>query len=441
MSNQAGELVQIAERLQAGLTQLGLCFELKKAGVTVGVSFRSLELVDAGDGGPADFGLLEVDTLTLPRRVTATKLTNRATLHHLRAVVGKPVYSLNTSGVTYCVDLRPAAARRAVDTLPQSIGYNAHDRPGDADRAALALGVTPGGALWVHPEQLKNVLIVGAQGTGKSAFLRLLTYQAIKQGWRLALADPDQATFNADLWAGADCLIGGRVASSPADVGALFGLVLAEIERRRALFTSAPGYPDSLTEYNATASKPLPRLALVVDEANTFFADRTLVSQAADLARRARKWGVHCAFAGHNWRAADIPRDLSAMLQNRLAFRTSDNTSGTVVLERAGAETLPNVPGRAIIRLGGEYHIMQTYHLDKARLVDLVKKSPKSDNCDDWPDVAGDAGDDDQAATIRQLHADGVSKRQIQRQLFGYVGGAAYDAICDALESGIITEE
>jgi hypothetical protein len=375
---QAVELLQIAEQVRAGLIQMGLCYEIKKAGLTVAVSFRSLSLVDAGDGGLADFGLLEVDVQSLPRRVTVARLTKPSVLHQLSAVVGRPVYHLNTSGLTYCVDLRPQRARAA--RLPEMVALDAADKPGEIGPAYLALGVTRRGALWTHPERLKNVLIVGAQGTGKSVLLRLLAYQAIRRGWKLALADPDQATFNPDLWQGADCLIGGGVATSPGEVGQLFGLVLAEIERRADLFKGAPGYPDSLTEYNNLAGEMLPRLALVVDEANTYFNDRALAEQAADLARRARKWGLHVILAGHNWRAADISRGLSAMLQTRVAFHVSDDTSGRVVLERSGAQSLPAVPGRAIIRLEGDYRLVQTYYLDKAVLVDLVQNMPKSDN-------------------------------------------------------------
>lgn len=421
------ELVSIAERIQAGLTQLGHCYQVKKVGLTVGVSFASLELVDAGDGGAPDFGLVEVDMLALPPKVTADKLTKAATLHHLTAVVGKPVYSLNTTGVTYCVDLRSQSARQQRHKLADSVQFE------HTGNGALVLGMTGEGPLHVNPEHLQNVLIVGAQGTGKSAFLRLLTYQAVKSGWRLALADPDLATFNPSLWRGANCLVGERVASSPGEVGRLFDLVLAEIERRAELFNQAPGYPDSLTEYNQTTGAALPRIILLVDEANTYFADKDLVGQAADLSRRARKWGLHCIFAGHNWRSADIPRGLSAMLQTRLAFRVSDRTSGRVVLERAGAETLPNVPGRAVIRLGGEYHLIQAVYLDKSRLVELVANLPKSDTCADWSDLDADEPDGTTAA-ILELAEQGESISAIARQVLGSPAGNNFYKVKSILE-------
>jgi hypothetical protein len=40
---------------------------------------------------------------------------------------------------------------------------------------------------------------------------------------------------------------------------------------------------------------------------------------------------------------------------------------------------------------------------------------------------------DDQASTIREMHAGGASLNQIQRQVYGYTGGAAFEAVKQAL--------
>lgn len=47
-----------------------------------------------------EYGILEVEVQRLPPRVTTEKLTRPETLHHLTAVVGKPAWFLNTSGLT-----------------------------------------------------------------------------------------------------------------------------------------------------------------------------------------------------------------------------------------------------------------------------------------------------------------------------------------------------
>jgi hypothetical protein len=437
-------LLHLADLIQTGLTQLGLSYEIKKAGLCVPVSFKDIQWVDQGDGDALDFALLEVDMARLPPRVSAPRLIRPDVLHHLTAVVGKPVYFLNTSGVTYCVDLRPPIIRRGNGSaaLPERVDFTTVARPEGTPPDHLALGITARGPLWVHPEQFKNALIVGAQGYGKSGLMRLLVYQALRAGWKLLLADPEGVTFNPHLWRGVEALIGGQVAASPHEVALLFDLALKEIERRSALYNQAPGYPDSLEEYNTVAAERLPCWGLFVDEANTYFADKGLVEGAAELARRGRKWGLHCVFAGHDWRANEIPRGMSGMLQTRVAFRVNDDTSGRVVLGRPGAEDLPAVPGRAILKVDG-YHLIQVFYLDKEQLVECVERQPRVEGEPFWDTLAGDELSENEGEALaeraRAMYAQGVSKRQIALTLYGGDGGAAWRRLETALASSTTT--
>ena len=453
--DQEEAILYIANCVQDGLAQAGLCHTVNDDQMFVAVPFNDLQWTTQGDGEAPDFALLEVDMRHLPRNVTAPKLTRPGVLKHLTAFVGRPVYPLNTSGVTYCVDLRPPRARGAgaAARLPERVDYDGACQPESATPKHLALGASRKGPLWVHPEQLKNVLVVGAQGYGKSALLRLLVYQALRSGWRLLLADPEGVTFNPLLWRGVEALIGGNVASSPSEVELLFNLAFEEIERRAKLYTQVPGYPDSLKEYNAIAAdptlsdsvQPLPRWGLFVDEANTYLSDKRLAEGAADLARRGRKWGLHCIFAGHDWRANEIPRGMSGMLQTRVAFRTNDDTSGKVVLGRPGAEGLPAIPGRAIVKLDG-YHLVQAYFLDKAWLVKLVERQHRVASPPSWEELAERTADsDDEADLLAQqaqaMYAEGMSKRQIALQLYGGDGGAAWRKMEEALQDSTTTTE
>jgi hypothetical protein len=361
---------QTARMLQAALVDCGCCYENKQLGVVRPVDFNSITV-------SGHWLMAEIDVMNLPAKTTVAKMISKPTMHHVRTLAGRPVKFLNTVGLTYCVDMREPHERRRV-ALPQLVDLDQSFAP---DPFWIGLGVSREGHVWVNPENLRNWLVAGSQGSGKSAFLRLLAYQMTLAGWKLALADADLMTFNPDLWKGAKCLIGGHVASSEDEVFALLHLVIKEIERRKVLFGNAPGYPDDLTSYNLVADEPLPRIGLLVDEANTYFDSRPLLNLAADISRRARKWGFHTVFVGHNWRSTDIPRRLSAMLQSRLCFRVEDDTSGQVTLERSGmGESLPaNVPGRGWSRIGGKYQLLQTYNLERARLVELVKQLPRTD--------------------------------------------------------------
>ena len=112
------DVQRAAQHIRDALTRLGYCYETK-SGSLVEVSYRQLSVV--GDR----YGLLEIDVQRLPPRVRIDKLSHRETLHHLTAVVGKPVRKLNTTGLTYCVELRPRPRRR----LPRRVALDLEARP------------------------------------------------------------------------------------------------------------------------------------------------------------------------------------------------------------------------------------------------------------------------------------------------------------------------
>jgi len=124
------------------------------------------------------------------------------------------------------------------------------------------------------------------------------------------------------------------------------------------------------------------------------------------------------------------------MLQTRIAFHVSDDTSGRVVLFRAGAENLPALPGRAIVKLDG-YHLLQTYYLDKARLVELVERQPRVAAVASWNALAGDDlledEDDALAERAREMYARGVSKTRIAQKVYGGTGGSSWYKMEQAL--------
>jgi DNA segregation ATPase FtsK/SpoIIIE-like protein len=106
-------------------------------------------------------------------------------------------------------------------------------------------------------------------------------------------------------------------------------------------------------------------MMLIVDEANSYFDHKELFTLLTDLARRGRKWGLHLVLAGHNWRAKDVPRSLSAMFPTRICFRVTDDTSGAVVLNsRIWGKRAMHLahPGRGILLMEGHYQFFQAYH-------------------------------------------------------------------------------
>ncbi len=257
---------------------------------------------------------------------------------HLGGVLVLPS---NHSGARYVIFLRKP---RLPETVPC---------PENLPAQTFALGVTIDEHLHLPVARMQNVLAGGAPGSGKSTFLHLLAGQAAGKGYRLFLADPQENTFAPGAWEGLAAL---PVASSPAAFQALLESLLEIFAERSVQFAAqTPVCPDIET-YNRTAEEPLPRLMLLVDEANTFLVDKTIQNKLADVARQGRKYGLTVVLAAHDWRAASISKGLSANFTTRLTFRVDDATSGQVVLlsPKLGKAAMNlRHPGRGIGRFPG----------------------------------------------------------------------------------------
>jgi hypothetical protein len=107
----------------------------------------------------------------------------------------------------------------------------------------------------------------------------------------LYLADPEEHTFAPEAWNAIGRSLPATakpVASSSDNLLELLETVKGELERRQTLFHQAATVqntvrngipPKDLDVYNSVASTPLPRVMLVVDEANSYLNSREAVVQ------------------------------------------------------------------------------------------------------------------------------------------------------------------
>ena len=293
------------------------------------------------------------------------------TIHHISTTLhGKPVYLSNSTGLRYMILLTP------IPRLPGSIPF-----PEQFELGAIPLGVSLSGPVLLSG--MRNTLICGEPGSGKSNLLEGIAAAAHRSGMALYFVDPDGHTFNPDIL---DTFASEPVAQSPQDFLELLEKLNAELLRRQGLYRSVTvdGQPPAdLQAYNhQVATQPLPRLVVLVDEANSYFEHKEILELLTDLARRGRKWGLAIVLAGHNWRAKDVPRGLSSMFTVRISFRVADDTSGVVVLgsRRWGKEAQRlRQPGRGILLLDGQYSIFQAYYLQPEQARALWNKPVEVD--------------------------------------------------------------
>ena len=269
------------------------------------------------------------------------------------ALNGLPVVCTKNAGLHYGFILsgRP--------DLPKMIPF-----PEIGMKDVFRFGMGMDGEVRIHANVIQNIIIGASQGAGKSNLLTLIAHQARAFGWRLYLSDPQSHTFNPDVW---NEISAAPVAGSQDDFIKILDRLEGEMAERVAAFRKmAQGGipPVDIDAYNEISDSPMKRIVFIVDEANTVLEDKSIEKRLSDLARQGRKWGLHIVLAGHNWRANDVPRRLSAMLQTRIALRVADSTSGKTVLDhdRWGKWVMGKPPGRGVLR-SGKYIPMQFYRV------------------------------------------------------------------------------
>lgn len=307
------------------------------------------------------FGILDVEEI---ERLEA--YTDAAVLHHLSTVLHTPILISNTSGMRYATFLSP------LPSLPRKVEF-----PADAPRDMLGMGAGYRAHLSVPWGKVGHLLVAGMTGYGKSNFLRLIAYQALRDGLRLLLADPYGTTFA--MLRGHPALQA-PVAADAFSTQEIIGEALAECTRRAMHYEQIPGYPENLEEYNAAALKagkePLPRLLVILDEYTNLVAEaggpRSSLAQSVDrLARIGRKFGITLI-----WAAQEFNRSLVGRLRDQgeaVAFR----------LRNADAARNLGLPQAVHLRRKGlavstRWGTFQSYLLPKKLLIEAAGASSRA---------------------------------------------------------------
>ncbi|MBU0491315.1 MAG: hypothetical protein KKA73_03010 [Chloroflexi bacterium] len=352
-----GETERAARLVQQALTQLGHAYTTQD-GRLVQICYKSLSV--AGDR----YGLLEVDTQRLPPKVNVARLVHEDVLHHLTAVVGKPVHRLNTTGLTYCVALQPAQRVRLPRhvALPQDLAEQLGTEP-----YRIPIGVGHEGPVWRSLLQTGHILVGGETGGGKSTWLQgllaaLLTAHDPTQ-LQLYLVDPKIVELA--LWADIPHL-GQPIATEVDEATAVIERLLAELDRRAALFQSV--LARNLAAYNARAAEPLPLVLLVIDEVTDLALQAGLKSPfyigLTRLVSKARSFGIVLVVATQHPKAEVLNTLIRENFSTRLAFRVTTVDHSRVILGTGGAQEIPRtVRGRMLARVDNRLAPLQGYYV------------------------------------------------------------------------------
>lgn len=275
------------------------------------------------------------------------------------ALGGLPVVITRKQGLQYIIPLS------GKPEFPKMV-----ELPLETKRGWVSIGVMYNGKAIAKPWKLiGHIMVVGKTRSGKSTALRLLAFQALRDGFQLAIADNDRATF--PMLKDHPALIA-PIAPDAETAFALIERISAECDMRAKLFETMPGYPETLDEYNqmaeANGREPLKPLLVILDELNNTLIrapkQKLLTNLLGALGMRTLKFGVHIVFAAHEFTKEQIGM-IRPQCETILAFR-NEQKEMCALLGCAGAERISDgAQGRVITNKWGR---LQTYYLDKSRL-------------------------------------------------------------------------
>ena len=123
------------------------------------------------------------------------------------------------------------------------------------------------------------------------------------------------------------------------------------------------------------------RKLVVVDEAAEIFlgghhatnSDLSLARKViSQIARQGRAVGVHLVMATQRPDAKAIDSQVKTNLTGIVCFQMPNNVSSITVIDSGRATHLPNMPGRAIWKNGGQLTELQTPHLSIEEAKDIL---------------------------------------------------------------------
>ena len=331
---------------------------------------------------------------------------------------------------------------------------------------ALPIGIDGRGRPVALPLRgLGNVVIGGLPNCGKSELLAsmaagLLRQDATGERQQLAVIDMKLVSFGnlpplaALRW---------PVATDLDAAHEVIAAVRAECQRRYELLRDAGAR--TLDEYEQRAGETLPYLTVLVDEIADLTCDddrvraQRFLSSALDVARKGRAAGLALVLATQRPSVDVLPSSLRNLAGAAVAFRVSRNHDSMAVLGEPGAETLPALPGRCLVKRA-ETIECQAYAagLEGGRFDAFVASLPQTGiAAPAWPrstaippvilaDTGTSAGiplfsiDDrttytaEQITHIRGLYAHLGSIKAVERKLYGQDGGYWFYRIKEALE-------
>jgi hypothetical protein len=326
------QYVAVATLVRNALTGIGLCYRHKGGGLHE-VAFSRLGItVDRARLA------LEVDMLRLPPRVTVTRLASTNTTHHLTAVLGKPVHRLNTTGLTYSIEMNRGDDRPLPDVVPLDLRRRPKGRTASGQpRYLFAVGHNPvQGDLYLSLLDTSHILVGGESRSGKSIWINAMLASLLPfytpQELNVAFVDPKGVEFN--LWEGIPHQVA-PIAEEPEEALTIANALVQVMQERRAALkeVKARNLSRCNARRKAAGLSTLPLILFVLDELTDLTEqDRRLYTPLIRLACKGAAFGILLLVATQNPRFDVVPTVIRGNLSTRVGFRVASAEHSRTIL-------------------------------------------------------------------------------------------------------------
>jgi hypothetical protein len=348
------------------LLNRGLYRRLKDGGIQEVAWRRTLLMHDLG------VVAFEVDVQRLPIKIE--QLLDPEVAHQIQASLsGRQVKVTNSRGLLFGIKLEPEPPRPKV-RLRRRVPLDLDTRPEGA--YLIPIGQGANGPVWRSLLDTGHILVGGETGSGKSTWLNAALVALLSthtpQELQVAIVDPKEVEFQA--YQGVPHLLA-PVATEIDDISALTAHLIAELDRRRALFSRAR--VKNLPRYNQRTGESLPLILFIVDEVTDIALQTGLKSpfytDLIRLASKGRAFGLVMMLATQNPKAEVLNTLLRGNMSTRIAFRVATAEHSRVILGEGGAQALARtIRGRLMARHDRKLEELQGIYITEQEVENLT---------------------------------------------------------------------
>jgi S-DNA-T family DNA segregation ATPase FtsK/SpoIIIE len=230
---------------------------------------------------------------------------------------------------------------------------------------SVAIGINRNGTIYHDFDKRKHLIVAGSTGFGKSVIMKAIITTLI-------LSKPDDVSFSLIDLKGGPAFARFRNCKQVINFGTdnkEAAEILKDVQQRmnRDYKKIVDGGFEDVSEAGVKG-----RHFLIIDEAADLAEDKKSMEILTDIVRKGRGAGYYVIYATQYPSAQAISMQIKRNIPARLCFVLDSSTASMTVLDKGGAENLPEIPGRGIYK-EVKQTILQTPFMSNKLIDELIR--------------------------------------------------------------------